>query len=942
MGGLGVTGVRVVGREGEREAIEQWLGGSRPASFVIDGAAGIGKSTLWSHAVERATESGDFVLSWRASIAERDLGFAALNALLDGPAVAAAIERLPDPRRRALEGALGRRDSEARPPTPSLVGLAVADVLRALAGDRPIVVAIDDVQWLDQPSEAALAFAARRLRIEAVGFALARRTGGPEDVLSGARRPTAAGDDLVLAVDRRQRMEVGPLSVGALGRLIHERLGVAHPRPLLVRLHQACAGNPFLGLEMSRSLVARGSEPAPGEPFPIPTEAGPLIRDHLAGLSRDARRSLVIVAMAGEPTLDLVRRVLGESAGRAVDEAFEKGVLVVDGRRVRPSHPLFASTAYSDSPPGERHALREALAKLAGDPVERAIHLAATVDRPDAAMAEALASAAEVASRRGAPGVAATLFEHAGRAAASATTRARYLIDAAQAAVAAGDSERASAALRTVLEEVPSNRLRAEALLALGEIVYVEQPNTALSLLLAALDHTEGDPSLEAMAHAYIASMADMDPAVGYRSAMAAVDVLEQSGIEPDPEQLACALLDRAFHWLLAGERVATDDIDRGLALMRGAGRSFFVRRAQEVAERCLFHLGRLAAAIALDEAEHGRLTEQGQYGLLPPLDQSLSVLCLMSGDWDAARRYADECVDLVEQGEEAWRDRALTARARILAWEGDLDAARSIALASLGGQEASGDRWEAAIFCALLGFIELSVPDPRAALAHLARGLEHCDAMNVVLPTQFRFLGDLVEAAVLAGDLDLAERVLSERLEEPAVRLPLPWIRAMAARGRGLLDAARGDLDGAIGTLDAAVAVFTDELPMPFERARSQLARAQVHRRAGHRRAARQDGAAAREVFASLGARVWADRAAQEIARIGGRVSAATTLTAAERVVAELAASGRSNREIAAELVVSIRTVESQLSAVYRKLDIRSRSGLRDALVATTEAEAS
>ncbi len=210
------------------------------------------------------------------------------------------------------------------------------------------------------------------------------------------------------------------------------------------------------------------------------------------------------------------------------------------------------------------------------------------------------------------------------------------------------------------------------------------------------------------------------------------------------------------------------------------------------------FHLGRLPEAIAFDAAEYQRLSERGQVGLLPPLLQSMSVLHLMAGDWDAARREARECMDLVEQGEEAWRERALTARARILAWDGDLEAARSIAAPALARQEAAGDRWEAAIFCALLGFIELSVPDHPAALRYLTRALDHADAMAVVLPTQFRFLGDLVEAAVQAGDLDLADRVLGERLEGPADRLPLPWIEAMAARGRGFLDAARGERDEA------------------------------------------------------------------------------------------------------------------------------------------------
>jgi DNA-binding CsgD family transcriptional regulator len=306
-----------------------------------------------------------------------------------------------------------------------------------------------------------------------------------------------------------------------------------------------------------------------------------------------------------------------------------------------------------------------------------------------------------------------------------------------------------------------------------------------------------------------------------------------------------------------------------------------------------------------------------------------------MAGDWVAARRAAQDCEDLVEQGERAWINRALMARARILAFDGDLDRARSIAINAALGQEADDDRWEAAIFRALLGFIELSIPEPRAALGHLRAALDHADAMAIVLPTQFRFLGDLIEAAVLAGELDLAERIVAERLEGPAALIPLPWIQGMAARGRGLLAAAHGRLDEAIAHFDNAVAVFELEMPMPFERARTLLARGQVARRADRRRAAREDIESALTVFDRLGARAWSDRAAHALARIGGRRSAGVALTAAEQQVAALAVAGRSNNEIAAELVVSVRTVESQLSAVYRKLDIRSRSKLRDAMTA-------
>ncbi len=401
----------------------------------------------------------------------------------------------------------------------------------------------------------------------------------------------------------------------------------------------------------------------------------------------------------------------------------------------------------------------------------------------------------------------------------------------------------------------------------------------------------------------------------------------------PDPDLVACALLERAYAWLLAAERIASDDVDRALTLLSPSGDTFPARRARELASRWYSRVGRFDIALELELAELRRLEDRGAVGLLPPLFQSIAVLEQLTGDWPAARAHARTCLDLVEQGEEAWRQRAMLAWGRTLAWEGQLDEARRIGLEAVEREEAAGDVWEAVIFRAMLGFIELSVPDPVAALDHLRIALDQAKSLRVVLPTVFRFDGDLVEAAVLAGQVDLAEAVLRERLEALAERVPVPWILAVAGRSRGLVEAAHGRLDAAIEAFDRSLECHDATTPMPFERGRTLLARGQVHRRAGHRAAARDDLSAAVATFEALGAQAWHERAVRELGRIAGRAPSTWDLTGSERRVAELAAAGRSNREIAAELVVSPRTVESQLSAAYRKLDVRSRSQLRDAL---------
>jgi DNA-binding CsgD family transcriptional regulator len=930
-----MTGVQVIGREAERARVDRWLACDWPATLLIEGVAGIGKSTLWGYALERASAAGSRVLSWRASIAERDLAFAVLTALFDDAADVDVLGGLHPARRRALETALGRRDPDGEPPSPGLVGLAVADLLEVVA-NRPVLVGVDDVQWADRASEEVLGFAARRLRAVPVGLVLARRTAGwSPDPAAGPDSP------LAVAVERLERIEVGPLSVGALGRLLHERLDVVHPRPLLVRMHEACGGNSLLALEISRSLLARTVRLVPGEPFPVPPQAGPLVRDHLAALSRAARRAVVLVAMAPDPRLALVERVLGTGGDAAVDEACTAGILVADGGRLRAGHPLFTSTAYADTPPGERRQLRRALAGLSDDPVERAVHLAAIVDGPDVEAAAALAEAGRLAYARGAPAIAADLLDRAAEASGRDEDRAVMLTQAADAAAAAGDADRAEARLRSALALVPAGRQRAEALLALGDVVYIERPNEALPLLRSALSHTGGDPLLTATVHSYIAGLADMDLAAACRSAHAAVQILRRPDVIADPIHLACALLERALAMLLLGQPPDASDFEDGLRLLDEAGeagstgRDWFPARAHAVADRCLNHLGRLQEARVRSEAEYRRRAARGQYGLLPPMAQVLSSLTLLCGDWPAARRYAAECGDLVAQGEQSWRERALLAQSRILAHDGDLSGARAIAVPALDRQEAAGDRWEAAIFCAVLGFTELSVPDAPAALRYLRRALDHADALEMVLPTQFRFLGDLVEAAVLAGEVELARQVLAQRLEGSAARLPLPWTLAMASRCRGLLRGAEGDPAEAVDWFDRAIGVFDGTLTMPFERARTLYLRGQAHRRAGHRRSARADLAEARTVFDTLGAGAWLARATQELGRLGGRAPSGSTLTAAELAVAELATTGRSNREIAAELGVSVRTIESQLATVYRKLEVHSRGQLAAALPA-------
>ncbi len=907
-------------------AIAGFLGASRPSLIVIDGDAGIGKTTLWTFAADASARRGDRVLSWAPTAADHGVAFGALRALL-GPVAEAAAE-LVAPRRTALMLALatGTRDAGNDAPTPEAgaLGLAVTDALRAIAAAGPLTIAIDDLQWCDPASEDVLTFAIRRVRAEPVACLVAARTG---------TRPVSAGLTAAFPEDRTHRLTVGPVSVGALGRIIHERLGVIHPRPTLIRLHDACRGNPFLALEISRSLLARNIELGAAAPFPVAPHADSLIRDRLSGISADARRALLIASMSPQPTLSLLERILGPPAEAATEETYLAGVLQLAHDRVRPAHPLLAATAYADASLEERRSLRAALAEAATDPVERALHLADIATAPDASASAALADAAASAAARGATAAAADLFERAAGLAEATERRGSLLIAAGRASDAAGDAAHAESLLSAALDALPAGPQKVEALLALANVVYLDRPATTHALLRDALRYAAGDRILEATVHCHIAGMGDADPEAWHRSAMAAVELIDRPGIEADPDLLAAALLERAYVWLLRGERMATGDVDRAVGMLSRQADTFVARRARELAQRCLHQFGRLDEALAMDRAEYERLKATGQTGLIPHLLQALIFEEIFTGDWAEARAHLAELEDAVEGGEEVWRERLLASTARYLGWAGRIDEARALALQALADQEAAGDLWDAASLSATLGSIELSVPNPEAAVVHLTRVAEYADSFGIVLPTAFRYLGDLVEAAVRAGDVDLAERTLVERLERPTRTLPLPWAIGAAARGRGFLAEARGDLDESIEWFGRSLDAVGGSAPMPLERARTLFARGHAHLAAGHRAAARTDLEAALDVFAGVGAAVWAERVRAETARIGGRVRAAESLTGSERRVAGLAARGLSNREIATELFVSVRTVETQLSAVYRKLGVRSRAALSSRL---------
>jgi DNA-binding CsgD family transcriptional regulator len=315
-----------------------------------------------------------------------------------------------------------------------------------------------------------------------------------------------------------------------------------------------------------------------------------------------------------------------------------------------------------------------------------------------------------------------------------------------------------------------------------------------------------------------------------------------------------------------------------------------------------------------------------------------LSLLEWRAGNWEAAERYAADSFELRAQLGQVMPGDGFP-RALIAAHRGRVDEARAGAEHDLAQAEAMGIRISVSGSAWILGFLELSLGDPSAALAYLGRSYELRSGF-MLEPAQRLELGDFLEALVAAGELGRADEVIAT-WQERTQKLDRASTLAILARSQGLLLAARGDFESAFASFDEALREHarTEE---PFQHARTLLALGATQRRAKQRAAARATLEEALAVFERLGAPLWADKARAALGRIGGRAPSRGALTESERRIAELVAEGHTNREVAAALFVTEHTVEGALTRVYRKLDVRSRGELAARLFANVEARGS
>jgi len=893
--------VEIIGRAGELAAVEAFL--ARPVdgmrALVLEGEPGIGKSVLWQAGVALAGERPFVVLTSRPAEAERTLPNVVLGDLFSnaGPDALAA---LPAPRRHAFNVALLREEPGAGS-DPQALGNAILSLLQMFAAGQPLVIAIDDDQWVDSSSAVTLQFALRRSLSLPILLLLSRRSGQQASAMEAALDPAEI-----------RRLNVGPLSVGAIQLLLRRRLGVGFAKPTLVRILEVSDGNPFYALELARAILAHPARDATG-PLAVPPNLEHLVRARLEALDAPTWQALLLVAAHGRVPVTLLR-ALGVTR-EMLDRAGGSDVLETRSEVVSFTHPLLASAVYQGATGEDRRAAHRLLATAFDDPVDRGRHLALGTDEPDEALAAALEAAVATARDRVMPVAAAELAEHSLRLTPldAVADRDRRSTLAARAHWEAGEGSRARAIATDLLARAPGGRRRAEALY-LG--AYFEDVNTALVLLEQALTHASGAPGLQAAIHAGLANAGSATRGRNWaerhaRAALRLADRLDDDSLR------SYALATVATLRFESGDPQAIAAAERAYRLAVQTGDPRQVRRAAWAVGYILTWSGMTSQARdwlerqVRDWGDRDEQTRANSHFLLAFVE-------IWSGRWDIAREHAAQAREFDTQVDFD----APVAEALIALNRGEFALARD--LSRDVSSHVHDELWP--LLVVVLAICDAWTGDAMAAAVNFERAEHLADARGWDDSALRWWRAEFVEALLQLGRTDDADRLVAV-WEAAARRAGRERVLALVVRCLGLIAAAHGDLSDAIALLETAVDRH-EAVDDPFARARALLALGTVRRRARQKRSAREALQSALAAFDVLGAASWAVAARAELARIGGR-ERIEGLSPSELRVAGLVAEGHTNREIASELFLGERTVASHLTHVYAKLGIRSRTEL-------------
>jgi DNA-binding CsgD family transcriptional regulator len=893
---------------------------------LLYGPAGIGKTTL----IDALTPPpGGYVL--RCAPAEEDarLPFVGLIDLF-AKVPEAYVDGLPPAPRTALRAALLRGRAPVGGRSRLAVRIAVLEALKALAADTgPLYLAIDDLQWLDEPSGEVLAFALRRVEGHAFRLVAAERVPDGE-------QPTRLGH----CPPGTAEIRVPPLPDGELERLLREDSGDRLPESVLQAIRGTAAGNPMYALELGRAVLRDGLPGAPGGPLPVPPRLRALLLDRVRRLPATARHTLLVASAAARPTLTLLHAAGVPDAARDLGSADHLGIAVADAEgTVRFRHPLIRAAVHADAPEHDRRAAHKLLAAAVTEPVEQARHLALAHPHEDETTARTLITAAESARRRGAPGAAAELAELAARRTPQDQPgdRADRLLAAAGYACDAGLRDEAARAAETVLTGAASATHRVRARLVLLGNAGQALDGTA-RLIDEGLAEATGHPDLEARLHhwAAVRHLLGGRPTRAVVHARRAADRARLAGpAAADTLLAALALLARlqALH----GDAAAADRaLQDALALLGG--------REDEPGAWGLIRTGALLAADADRVVDaHEEVAELlARIGEFAGVEETVATLValtriqVMGGRCHEALQSAARIARLPAEAGSA-SPPALYAAALAEMAGGDLDTALRLADRAVLACEADGDQLFLMRALVVLGQVH-TLAGGRQSIAAAAEALQRVrragESMAIADPALLRCYGDLAEALVVLGETDAAAEVLQAAHRRTSRQTPVSALAALD-RAEGLREAALGRAKKGVSRLQAA-ADRLRQLPLPLDLARTLIALGAVERRSRRRTVARAALTEALRICGEAGAAPLEAKAREELHRLdamerGG--GGGPELTATEQRVAELVGGGATNREVAAELFISIKTVEGTLSRIYRKFGVRSRTALAHAM---------
>lgn len=897
------------GRDAERARVADLVAAARAGkagALLIHGEPGVGKSALLHDACLAA--EGMQVLSAHGLESEAPLAFAGLHQLLRP--VLPVLEGLPAPQARALRIAFGEEDGAAD--NPFLIALATLGVLSEVAESTPVLCVVDDAQWLDSASTDALLFAIRRLGADRVAVIMAARDGDirtftpegiPELLLRGLEAPAAQA-------------------------LLADHIGRQLPEAVVAALLEQTAGNPLALVELPNSLTADqlvGIAPIPAQ-LALPAHVQRVFLDRCRRLPVDVQTLMLVAAADDSGRLGVVTTAaasLGVPAA-ALPEAERAGLLVTDRDAVRVRHPLVRSGVYQAATGHERRTAHRALAAALADDADRqAWHRAAAAAGPDATVVEALRQAAERAERRGGFDAASAAYARAAQLSADERPRARLLFAAARTTWAGGHAERSRELARSARPHIDDAIMRADIdrLLARFEI-NIGSATTAYRTFLSAARAVEAhDPSraVEMWLAATLTHTFNDDATVDLTNDIPPRAVEPQPG---DNDRTRCLR-----HLLASTTADAAGDLESAVHSLQAA-----VSVGSEVADPDVIgNLGNAALHLG-DNRTHRQcftrmLTGARDRGAVMEVLYALPRLAfsdLINGDWGRVRSRADEALQLAV-------DTGLPALgAPSLAW--------LTLLAAMQGRP-DHDSWRARLDAAIEGGQLGVFSEPIHDMSHWAAGVHAANAGDGV--SAVRYLGrmkvralcriaavDRIEAAVRASDLDRATAWLEE-LRGFAEATRWPWALASVAHGQALL----ADPSAAAGLFESALKLH-EVAARPYDHARAQLALGEVLRRAQRRGDARPQLRAALDIFEQLGAQPLVVRAEQELRATGESArrrdpSAVTQLTPMELQIAQLVATGLSNKDVAAQCWISPRTVAFHLRNVFTKTGVTSRGKL-------------